>query len=188
MINVILEGPDNAGKTTLAKSLTASIPLIAYHHPGGRPDDAKHELHCMTNQQEILNSGPLHLIDRITAISQQIYNPDEDLNSARLNALKLVLDTKPIIIYCRPSTDKLMRTSEFTWREGESTEHKEKIINNQHRFIQRYDAFMQQVPHISYNYEEVKMSELIITKLLKAYQGDTECINWLNHIMHFKAK
>lgn len=184
-MRIILEGPDNAGKTTLASRLIKACPAIEYHHPGGKPDDFQHELRCIEEQMGWLDSAAI-IIDRVTPISQQVYNPDIVHDATRQEALKLMMAKNPIIIYCRPSTDRLMRFNDFTWREGESEEHKQKIIRNQHVFIERYDKIMRTVPCISYDFDDQANANLITKQLQSGLLGNQSAIAWFNGIINYR--
>lgn len=185
-MKLILEGPDNAGKTTLARKLSNNG-LVAYKHPGGRPDDLKAEINCMIEQYNHLLHHQHIILDRITAISQQVYNPDKMHEVTREIALDSLLNLQPVVIYCRPSDDRLLRVQDLKWREGESDEHKEKIIRGQHTFVQRYDALMQTIPCITYDYDDTAHADIIVTKAIKAFTGSTADLQWFYDLMHLRG-
>lgn len=179
-MRVILEGPDNAGKTTLATFLRETG--VEYFHPGGPPKDFWAEVDNMIEQRNKLGVGGHLIMDRVTCISQQVYNASLNLDPIRAQYLAELLQVRPIIVYCRPSTDRLMRKEDLTWRDGETEEHKQKIIEGQHRFIERYDALMSRTPHIAYNFEEPQSSN-IRAMLLNAF-SDEMVHGDLHHFMH----
>lgn len=184
-MRIILEGPDNAGKTTLASRIMKAAPGVEYHHPGGKPDNWDHEKACILEQLGWLDSESI-IVDRITSISQQVYNPDLRYEQMRDEALQQMMLKKPVIIYCRPSTDRLMRFNDFTWREGESEEHKQKIIRNQHIFIERYDKIMRNVPCISYDFDDQANANVITKQLQSALLGNQAAISWFNGIINYR--
>lgn len=182
-MNIILEGPDNAGKTTFAETIRKYCgSVVNYYHPGGRPADENHEIGFMENQYKFLQKQQGIMMDRCTPISQQVYNPDERLDRIRADWLTKFLATGVVIVYFRPSTDRLMRVQDFTWRPGESEDHKQKIIQNQHTFIQRYDKLMQIVPHVTYDFED-SSSELVVSKVIGGFMDDPRDMFWLQDIM-----
>lgn len=185
-MRLILEGPDNAGKTSLANRLRNHV-SVRYFHPGGRPVDFDHEVRCMEEQFDLLSTSVNLIIDRITAISQQIYNPDPAHDDLRMSEREAILTLNPVIVYCRPSTDKLLRVQDLTWREGETEEHKEKIIRNQHTFVQRYDELFAKIPCISYDYEDEPHRELIFTKLVNAFKGSIADEQWFTGLMYYRS-
>lgn len=186
-MRLILEGPDNAGKTSLANRLVAHVSGLRYFHPGGRPVDFDHEVRCMEEQFDLLSTSANFIIDRITAISQQIYNPDKTYDDLRMSEREAIIALNPVIVYCRPSTDRLLRTQDLTWREGETEEHKQKIIRNQHDFVKRYDEMFAKIPCISYDYEDEAHRELIFTKLVNAFRGSVDDEKWFTNIMYMRS-
>jgi adenylate kinase family enzyme len=185
-MRVILEGPDNAGKTTLANKLRELG--VEYFHPGGPPKDYSAEVDCMTQQRAKLGVLSNIVMDRVTCISQQVYNHHVGYNEARNLYLNELLAVHPILIYCRPSTDRLMRKQDFTWRDGETEEHKQKIIEGQHLFIGRYDDLMQRTPHIVYNFED-SSAEMVLDALRTAFGGTSDAESahgYLQQLMHHR--
>ena len=153
-MSIILEGPDNAGKTSLAEDLQRLNPNLHYFHSGSAPRDDEHEVHCLQEQWHMA-SKPNCIVDRITAISQQVYKDGRLFEEKLMMELqKYVLSDPIIIVYCRPSTDTLMQFDKFTWREGESEAYRQHVIANQHKYIERYDLLMQRTPHILYDFKD----------------------------------
>lgn len=180
-MRVILEGPDNAGKTTLARKVTGACPHVVYRHPGGPPPTFEAERACMIEQEGWLCLSHT-VVDRVTSISQRVYSPDPALDPERAAHLQKLLQVyKPLVIYCRPSTDRLMRREDFTWRDGETEEHKQKILQNQHTFIQRYDEVMTPVPHVAYDFDDPN-SSVIVQRLCGAMSGRTWDIDWFREL------
>lgn len=183
-MRIILEGPDNAGKTTLAQRLADSCgpEVVRYFHPGGKPDSVQAELDCLEEQLDLLRGGNV-IIDRVTSISQRVYNSDPRNDLMRADYWSLMEQQNPVVIYCRPSTDRLLRTQDFTWREGESDEHKEKIITRQHEFVAAYDKLFQSIPCLSYDFDDAVHREMIYTKLYKGLWGSIDDEMWFRTIM-----
>lgn len=181
-MRIILEGPDNAGKTTLAQLICQQAKALRYYHPGGKPAGIREETEFCIHQIALLSTDGI-LMDRCTPISQQVYNPDPALNLTRNKYLAEMRFKDPLFIYCRPSTDRLMRTDLFTWRDGESEEHKQKIIEGQHTFIGRYDEIMGRIPHIAYDFESPS-ARIIITKLVAACHGSKADADWFTEVIN----
>ena len=183
-MRIILEGPDNGGKTSLGRELVDALSgRVTYHMAGDPPRDYAHELECMEQQYEICKRDGV-ILDRVTSISQQIYNPSTDPSviDARMAGLSLLLSTSTVIIYCRPSNEVLSRTEEFTWREGETEEHRQKIINNQMEFVRRYDEFMRGIPCLHYDYEDPFRGTLVRT-IINAMLGEQFSVSMIYHLM-----
>lgn len=184
-MRVILEGPDNAGKTTLAQSLLHGNVHVKYNHPGGKPDSFEDEERCI-KQQLVWLQDHHTIVDRVTPISQRVYNPDEVADKFRIDMWGHYLQHKPVVVYCRPSTDRLMRFQDFTWRDGETEEHRQKIIRGQHEFIGRYDKIMATVPHVLYAFDE-PMGDIVRTKLHQGLAGNRDAEAWLFNIMYYRS-
>ena len=177
MTNIVLEGPDNAGKSTLAAALIKAVPKHQYYHPGGAPDSLEAEEKFVGAQLLLATSKSPIVFDRLTPISQMVYNPDPALERTRVAAALDILQ-HCVLVYCRPSTDRLMRTDAFTWREGESEEHKQKIIKNQIEFIQRYDKLLLMFPHVTYSFDDVFAAELT-EYLVEAMKGNRAIVDMM---------
>jgi thymidylate kinase len=186
-MRIILEGPDNAGKTTLAQKLMTRAGVL-YHHPGGRPNGYDGEMHCIEEQITMLDLNEHIILDRCTPISQQVYNPDPKWDEVRMDALSVMQKFEPVFIYCRPSDDKLLRVQDLTWREGETEEHMQKIIRGQHTFVQRYDVLMNKIPCISYDFEDEAHAKIIEDKAVKALMGSYADRQWFRSLINLRTK
>lgn len=187
-MHIIFEGPDNSGKTTLAKHVVSSCPgLIEYWHAGGPPRDEQAENRCLLQQEEMLaNGGTQFAIDRVTAISQQVYNPSYYRDPVRNTRLFMISQYNEVfIVYCRPPTDRLLRIQDLTWREDESEEHRQKIIHGLHDFVLRYDRVMQQVPCLVYDFDDPSSVALRLA-LVAAVRGEQGAMTWLRSMQNFK--
>jgi len=186
-MRLILEGPDNAGKTTLARKLCDELgAALIYFHPGGKPADQVAEFECMQEQFNKLRDNSNILMDRITPISQRIYNPDPVADHYRAEALTRMMVFAPVIVYCRPSTDLLLRVQDFKWRPGETEEHKQKIIDGQHTFVLRYDDLMRKIPHIDYDWEH-ELAPMQYTTILQGLMGRRDMEAKLHTLMNLRG-
>lgn len=184
-MKILLEGPDNAGKTTLARAIHDACQRTFYYHPGGKPKDLEDEVKCIETQLEILKQDRV-IMDRCTPISQMVYNPDTTQDIFRKQRIRDFIQDDMVIIYARPSTDRLMRVQDLTWRDEETEEHKQKIIRNQHAFIDRYDAIMANVPCISYDFED-NMAAIIRSKAIEAMNGSEWDFKWFRNLMYYRG-
>ena len=144
---IIIEGPDNSGKSTLAKNLSIALKIKIWHSPGPNTKEQLYDSMDFVMEQEEL------ILDRVPCISEQIYGPvlrgknllqDTDLLE------KLIEEKDPIFIYCRPSTDIIV-SKRMQFRPEETEDHKRKVIEEIYTLITVYDTCMQGVPHILYN-------------------------------------
>ena len=184
-MKILLEGPDNAGKTTLARAIHDACQHTFYFHPGGKPKDLEDEIACIDTQLQILNNDRV-IMDRCTPISQMVYNPDPNQDVYRRRRLREYIQDDVVIIYARPTTDRLLRVQDLTWREDETEEHKQKIIQNQHIFIDRYDKVMAEVPCISYDFEE-SFANTIRIKAINAMNGSKPDFHWFRDLMFYRG-
>lgn len=185
-MRVILEGPDNSGKTSLAHHLLKGVANLTYFHPGGAPDSDAAEDVCLTEQQARLEIMDSLVLDRVTAISQRVYSPNIARDAVRELALgKLLRLADTVVIYCRPPNERLMDTASFTWRQEETEEHRQKIVTRQHEFVTRYDELMQRVPCVTYDYTDVAHADIVRVKLVQALQDRSDAVMWFNNLIAY---
>lgn len=96
MTTIILEGPDNSGKSTLANLILQEVPLILQQSEG--PEKFPGEMiERITRYAKMENV----LYDRHPAISQPIYNMfREDATPVPQDLIDQLMATKPLIIFC----------------------------------------------------------------------------------------
>lgn len=150
---IILEGADNSGKTTLAKQLAESGRSV--YSAGPAPKSKEEEIQCLEEQLARCRVKVLH--DRVTAISQQVY-ADRLFDSSLVSYLLRMRTDGAIVVYCRPPERTLMDLSNHQVKSYDTEEHLQKIIDNQHTFIGRYDAIMATVPHVLYDWTDPQMN------------------------------
>jgi len=160
---IILEGPDAAGKTTLGKFLRNSfnINLIA---SGGAPKSPSEVIAFCNDQLQACNDIR-NVIDRVTPVSTPIYNPlYKNSKTLKDYLFSMINHPEVVFVYCRPPTDALMRPEKHQWKDYDTEEHKQKVLNNQMVYIELYDEAFDQIPHVCYDYtmrEEDIMVELV---------------------------
>jgi adenylate kinase family enzyme len=182
MLRLILEGPDNAGKTTLADYLRQHVPHIKYFHPGGPPANMLEERKCVDEQMDYLLANEFALLDRTTTISQRVYNQDNIADRYRASQCSEMLAMGCLVIYARPTTDKLMAFETFQWKDHDSEAQKQKVIQRQHEFIGRYDAIMRRTPHIAYDFTDVEAAQTLRDLCVRGLKGDREAIHGLRNL------
>lgn len=183
MTIVVLEGPDNSGKSTLAKYLCDATRAL-YYHPGGAPADIQAERRFLIEQQQLINSGGPLVMDRLTCVSQQVYNGHAEFDQERLRHLDVVTRSQFVfVVYCRPPNEVLCDTSNFTWRSDETEEHRQKIITRAFEWVQKYDDLMTKVPCAHYDFKDSTASEVLRTALIGALIEDPLWMEWLTRMM-----
>ena len=166
---IIVEGPDNAGKTTLCAELQRLGIKLQLQHSGGpikSREDFDARMHNIFAQSNCI-------IDRFPSVSEAVYGPlfNRDMGINFQEATAHALRRGFMFIYCRPSLDHLLdfakhRPSEHT-QEGIAPEVYHKMVEEkQTLIISRYDMIMSIIPHIRYDFTTA--NELFIANLVEA--------------------
>ena len=167
---IILEGPDAAGKTTFGLKLKdLGFELIA---SGGAPTTEVQLIeYCEIQLSHCGKRGTV--LDRISPISHPIYNPyyrGSKLMSEWLQKMLNHQDT--LIVYCRPQTEVMMRPEKHQWKDYDTEEHKQKILDNQMKFIELYDEFFDGIPHLSYDYTHESSATALLNLITRSRDDD----------------
>lgn len=138
---VIVEGPDGAGKSTLAEKLSydLSIPFV---HTGGAAKDLAELMARMEKVQE--TPGPA-IIDRCPHISDAIYKRamGQPLFMNPLVAWKDLMTVGPMIIYCRLQDPAEMLTAIVeTKKDHKPPEYLERVRQEYPEILHGYDFTM----------------------------------------------
>lgn len=155
-MTILLEGCDASGKTSLARLVQKMNPDIYYYASGGAPKSIS-EMIGFCDQQYRLACNDHIILDRVTPISHPIYNADKldiddiDFLSGMLDRILKLYNTT--LVYCRPSNEHLLNPKSHEWKEYDTPEHIEKVLTQQHMFIEAYDQVMSAHPHILVNFE-----------------------------------
>lgn len=154
---IIIEGPDNSGKSTLAKHLSTkfNLPII---HSGG-PAKSKDEIFLRTVDffDDHLN---LCIRDRFPCISEPIYTmlrEGEPHFSGEILAvfLKSLIQYNPLIILCMPPKEKALQGHQMGL--FDTPEHYEAVNKNAEALYDSYIKFFmehEELPFITYDYTQ----------------------------------
>lgn len=128
---IIVEGPDNAGKTTLCNKLSKDLGLTVVHSE--RPKPGSNPVNHSINQ--IAPWGNI-ILDRCYAISEYVYGRIVRNRVSQTHGTCLVdLMYRPhLFIYCRP------RDSVILENPGEQMDG---VISNHEKIIKEYDQLME---------------------------------------------
>lgn len=141
-MNVILEGSDGGGKSTLASTLSNALDMRVKQGSGPprQPGEIEARLRSYLELDDVI-------FDRHPAISQPIYGAlrDEPLSLEFLELERRFYDQPSLIIYCR-STD----VSRHRVKPGENPEHIAKLTANYALLVQLYDSWALKRAHMMY--------------------------------------
>lgn len=178
--NIILEGPDGAGKSTLGQRLAADLGYEYIHTGGGQKDTM--ELICemdyrsrMLREANTKNKGIIY--DRISHISSAIYRiafGEKPLANQVRCWRYLKEDSGPIVIvYVRRMADEDMLNSVVeSKKDHKSPEHLKKVKANFPKIVELYDDAMPRIAKIlpvfdCYDWELTHYESLLMPFLKK---------------------
>lgn len=132
---IIIEGPDNSGKTTLGQMLSRELMTPVVHSM--KPDPTWSELQAL--DQAIMQLLPQQYIrDRTYAISEWVYGPicrgRSALGALHKQALNVLLHQRHLIIYCRPKDEVILK--------NDGREQMEGVLENHLAIVKGYDRLM----------------------------------------------
>lgn len=148
---IVLEGPDGAGKSTLAKNLAESSGRKVMHTGGANltKEAMEHTLLWIEGQaQASLILGQAVIFDRVSHISQFIYEgPPINDKPHFFEQEKLLIRLKekfdPLVIYCRLDTvEEMQAMIAAEYKPHKSPEYLEKVRQGYPEIVKRYDAAM----------------------------------------------
>jgi hypothetical protein len=145
---IIIEGPDGAGKTVLAKQLSYDLKL-EYHHMGAPPKTkAEAERRAFVSISRCTDPC---IQDRSTLISECVYGAALRKEGAWLDwrkARQIIHLVQPVIIYCCPDLDHLQPVK----APYDSDEYSDLVDQNQGQIIALYDKFFSLLDVVKSNY------------------------------------
>lgn len=153
---IIVEGADNSGKSTFAHRIGLTV-----YPAGPAPKTPDEEKKCLTEQRA--RSHDNCVSDRVTCISQQVYGGRLFDRILGEELIDMITVPSVVVVYCRPPNRVLMDMSTHKVKGYDTEEHLQKIMDNQHVFIERYDSLMSTIPHVVYDWtdNEVYLPEFI---------------------------
>lgn len=148
---VIVEGPDNSGKSTLIKQLKTELGLTEIPRLAHGPANGARDL-CRRTYQIIdsVTKAKSHriILDRFTLIGEDIYGPVlrnvnlwDKVPQEKVKFWRAVNLLNPFIIYCRPPEDVIMDMEHHVIKEYDTLEHIKKVNERQGLIIHAYDNY-----------------------------------------------
>lgn len=168
---IIVEGPDNAGKSTFAAKIGLQV-----RHPGPAPIN-EFELNLCLHDQMIAMREPI-VLDRVSCISHQVYNEGWFNSDVLWQYLNEFIKSKHVIfVYCRPPESQLMNFAHHKAKDYDTEAHIQRVIDNQATFIRRYDELFSKIPHIAYDFTDAELPKShIIRELVHFAHGQPSTI------------
>lgn len=141
---IIVEGCDNTGKTTLVERLRDKFaPIECAHSPG--PKTLGVQLAWIA--KAIRRQDPRIIYDRYTAISERVYGPllrpsqGDIFGLWTFDLLRLTFRRNPLIIYCRPPDERVLRWGNREQMDG--------VKDHGEDLLRRYDWIMEVLKELS---------------------------------------
>lgn len=168
---IIVEGMDNSGKSTLVDKLSGDLKLLAIVNRR-RPKDLQSSWDYVTRVMPLAQKFPV-IMDRWQSISEPIYGPicrgshifDLEAINDQHHYVMEQLGYEPLIIYCRPSLDRIRNFGTRDQMAG--------VIDHADELVEAYDQSMSEISHrfplISWNFE-VNHYEVLRDRALSHYR------------------
>lgn len=159
---IILEGPDNSGKTTLGTQLNKKLGWD-YEHSGR----LKRPMSSIAHSTIQLRNRPV-IQDRVYAISEYVYSralgrpSDLDLKDVMTD----FMSRDYLVIYCRPPTHVI--------KDNQGRDQMEGVIQYHQQIIDEYDFLMPELNRFAqckvFTYDYTTMSIDMVLERARAYQ------------------
>lgn len=162
---IVVEGTDNAGKTTLALSIAKQMKAIYVKSENIPPKDEYLPQYAhLLNKGEDYGNG-IVITDRHHAVSEPIYGPIvRGASSVTLRLAEDYLAAIDVFVFCRPPNEAITRTmNERKQMPG--------VDRNIHQIIDRYDKFFlrEDIRGRTFRYDWTKDSEQLLMAEIKRY-------------------
>lgn len=156
---IIVEGPDNSGKSTLVRELSHRLGWPT-HHPGGPPKTEDERVLRMCEQMIIRDQNIIY--DRCTCISDQVYRQLIGISMFDQFTFLMTRHQSVKVIYCRPPLSKLMDLSTMTIEEHDTEEQLALVRDKQRIIVAGYDYVMDRIPRvIRFDYTKNTIEEVL---------------------------
>ena len=136
-MNIVLEGPDGAGKSTLAKKIAIATGMSIKGSEG--PAKSFGEINQRVIKYSLLKT--CCIFDRHPCVSNDLYNAilptDQPTHNIKQELIDEFYSSKPFIIYCRPDLEGFATATRSL--ETDTDEFHRHIAENYERLIKLYD-------------------------------------------------
>lgn len=180
---ILIEGPDNSGKSTLVEQLTVEFNLFKCDRPHGPPKTPE-ELYNRTMDVQNFYKSRMFIMDRNPIIGENIYGPilrnqnmwdlipEEDKLDCEANFFSKIIGHTIFLIYCRPPREVLLDLSTHQVKDYDTKEHLESLSKNKSRIVDAYDRFMSEWATYTYNYKDPLSLDNLKETLRKEYLNE----------------
>ena len=176
---IIVEGPDNSGKTTLVKQLHDDLDLISFDHPHGPPKNSD-ELVSRTANMLMKIRGPRVIADRTPLIGEVIYGSimrDHNMWTEKESYYKMLKDiflkaiknNMVFLIYCRPPDEKVLNFDTHEVKSYDTLEHLKGLEIHKRKILKAYDELLPSIASATYDYTKEGSYKQLTEKLRKEY-------------------
>ena len=181
---IIVEGPDNSGKSTLVSQLSKEFNLLVAERPHGPPKSVE-DLIDRATKLLLKQDKKRYIIDRHPIFGEDIYGPilrghnkwleNEDIHYSLVSLLKHSQERKStFIIYCRPPDEVVLNLSTHQVKDYDTKEHLKSLEEKASEVLKAYDSKMDSWANFKYNYKDPNSYELLINTLRKEYFDECE--------------
>lgn len=141
---IIIEGPDNAGKTTLANKLSKRLGLPVVHSVRPKRGDSEGVVLSHSNSQLQPQNA---ILDRVYAISEWVYGRvirgKTALGHFHSQALLDLYHRPYLIIYCRPEMETILNNKGRKQMAG--------VLEHHQKIVEEYDYIMTDLNRYSHS-------------------------------------
>lgn len=156
-MQVIIEGPDGSGKSTLIKAIQkqTSWPVVAGEGPEKHPGEMLVRIKRLLREETARQAtrGKPRLYDRHSCISHPIYSQFTNKSKIPKEVTDQVYDLKHVIIYCQAPSNLELNENHLV-KEHDTPEHLGTIKNCHDEIVMAYDEWALERAHIIYRYWE----------------------------------
>jgi hypothetical protein len=152
-MNIVLEGPDGAGKSTLAAQLSqlTGMPVVE----GKGPPKSADEFHARC-ERYLATTGVI--FDRHPCISERIYSKIVDRSSPLMSRhISSFARTLPFIIYVRPPIIK----TPTNFKDDEDPVHVAAVVAHHATICMAYDELMLDIAHYVFRRGDPQLQRLL---------------------------
>jgi hypothetical protein len=174
LMNIVIEGPDNSGKSTLAELLSerTRMPIVPSEGPSKYPGEINERIKRYLAYQGVI-------FDRHPAVSDPIYNSFRRTNITPIDQdlVQAFYSTKPYFIYCRGKGN----LDGHNVKPHDTEEHLAMLQLHQSQLCRLYDTWAHDHAHITYRMGDSQSFAIIMRALSPVFDP-------VSDIEHFHKK